>query len=648
MSADPLQKLTIEYLRGSVLPFTLSFEKNKTLTVIYGENASGKSTICDGLEFLGKGIVGSLENRGLGSTARYWHSLGKTASDVSVTLEAGSTTCTGTILKGEVVCVPATCRPRVEVLRRSQVLSLLQATPGGRYEAIRAFIDVAGIEASEATLGQLIRDLGKNREVALARVEENRAAIQQFWETANKPTADSLAWAEEETKRDASIYNAETAALTKLQAAYARVVDYPDKITTAENALRSAKNAAAVANTEFEQCASSIVKDADATMRLLEAGRAYLQGNPSPATCPLCESSEKADSLAQRITDRLSSFKSLQAARTKKDAAATTVQRAEQHLALLSQSATTDCGNFENALKSFEWPADISLPTSSIPGDLSRLKAWLTETSALSTEWKTAETVRHDKKQFLDALKRALATWKQNVQAQKDLDQLLPKVETTLEIVKEERRDFTDKILSKIAKEVGQMYETVHPGEGLSKISLELDPHKRASLDINASFCGTNTPPQAYFSDSHLDTLGLCVFLALAKLDKPEETILVLDDVLASVDEPHVERLIETLYSEAVKFRHCIVTTHYRPWKQKLRWGWLKNGQCQFLELAKWTNTSGLTLIRSIPDVERLRTLLAETPPASAHTSTRNAHRIRQRPNGVAARKLSCPRANRF
>src|SRR6266496_4371079 len=141
MSADPLQKLTIEYLRGSVLPFSLSFEKNKKLTVIYGENASGKSTICDGLEFLGKGIVGSLENRGLGRTTRYWHSLGKTASDVSVTLEAGSITCTGTILKGEVVCVPTTCRPRVEVLRRSQILSLLQATPGGRYEAIRAFID---------------------------------------------------------------------------------------------------------------------------------------------------------------------------------------------------------------------------------------------------------------------------------------------------------------------------------------------------------------------------------------------------------------------------------------------------------------------------------------------------------------------------
>src|SRR5439155_20741494 len=39
--------------------------------------------------------------------------------------------------------------------------------------------------------------------------------------------------------------------------------------------------------------------------------------------------------------------------------------------------------------------------------------------------------------------------------------------------------------------------------------------------------------------------------------------------------------------------------------------------QCQFIELTKWTDKNGLTLIRSVPDAERLRLLLAETPPDS-------------------------------
>jgi hypothetical protein len=109
----------------------------------------------------------------------------------------------------------------------------------------------------------------------------------------------------------------------------------------------------------------------------------------------------------------------------------------------------------------------------------------------------------------------ALATWRDNTNAQKELDALLPRLIRALEIVEAERKDFTDAVLSKIAEQVGVLYEAVHPGEGLSKISLQLDPKKRASLEIGASFCGQNTRPQAYFSDSHLDTLGLCVFLAL-------------------------------------------------------------------------------------------------------------------------------------
>jgi len=291
------------------------------------------------------------------------------------------------------------------------------------------------------------------------------------------------------------------------------------------------------------------------------------------------------------------------------------VQRAERQCDALRDNAKNDAEGFEKARAGFVWSADIPMPAAT-PQDTDSLEVWLPASAQLTAQWKSAETARQDKKQFIGTLRRALRTYIENVQAQQELDVLLPKLNRALEIVEEERRAFTDSILARIAGEVGRIYELVHPGEGLNKISLALDPSKRASLEIGASFCGeTGAPPQAYFSDSHLDTFGLCVFLALAAMEDPENTILVLDDVVASVDEPHVERLIEMLYAEAIEFRHCLITTHYRPWKEKLRWGWLKNGQCQFVELAKWTNQHGLTLIRSVPDVERLRILLAETPP---------------------------------
>jgi energy-coupling factor transporter ATP-binding protein EcfA2 len=622
MSASPLTKLTIEHLRGSVIPFSLPFEKGKTLSVIYGENGTGKSTICDAFEFIGKGKVGSLDNRGLGKTNKYWQSVGKKASDVSASLETASSdpkkplVCRATIEKTEVIVTPEALRPRVEVLRRTQILALIEAKPADRYSAISRFIDVTPIEASEASLRELVRLLKESQEIAVARVRENLDAVIQFWETAGKPGKDHLEWAQAESKRDPSASAAELTALDALQKAFGRLSDYPAQLKLLEEAIQTSKEAALTASQSADECAQSISSDAGESVNIFEAAKGYFHKHPTPTVCPLCDSAENVDGLAQRIIQKLGLFSSLQIALRNKKAADTEALRAEQQLEALATNFKKHSLDFEKAHAGFEWPKDIELPTEPAPEEITALSSWLKKFSHLPGQWKAMEVARQDQNQFLATLKLALKTFQDNAGNQKDLDVLLPKLQTALELVQDERRKFTDEVLSKIAEEVGRIYEEVHPGEGLNKISLELDPNKRASLEIATDFCGqAGTPPQAYFSDSHLDTLGLCVFLALAMLDGAENTILVLDDVLASVDEPHVDRLIEMLYAEAVKFKHCLITTHYRPWKMKFRWGWLKNGQCQFIELAKWTDKNGLTLIRSVPDAERLRLLLAESPP---------------------------------
>ncbi len=236
-----LKKLSVSHLRGSVIPFVLPFEKGKSLTVIYGENGTGKSTICDAFEFLGNGNVGSLENRGLGKTHRFWPSLGKKPSEISVCLESASSTCQAMIGKSEVVVRPAESRPQVEVLRKTKILALIQATPGNRYEAIRKFIDVSAQENAEATLQQLINELNRGRDIAVARVQENEDELRRSWETAGKPKTDLFAWAEEEANREIDAYDTEIGALTSLQIAYNRLTDYPEKLKTANQILKMLK-----------------------------------------------------------------------------------------------------------------------------------------------------------------------------------------------------------------------------------------------------------------------------------------------------------------------------------------------------------------------------------------------------------------------
>jgi hypothetical protein len=86
---------------------------------------------------------------------------------------------------------------------------------------------------------------------------------------------------------------------------------------------------------------------------------------------------------------------------------------------------------------------------------------------------------------------------------------------------------------------------------------------------------------------------------------------------LGSVDEPHVERIIGMIYDVLQKFRHAIVTTHYRPWREKFRWGMLKPDQtCHFVELGKWGFDKGISLSGAmIPEIARLKVLLADPNP---------------------------------
>ncbi|MEW8266056.1 MAG: AAA family ATPase [Candidatus Thiodiazotropha sp.] len=619
MSNGALKTLTIEHLRGSVSPFTLAFEKGKKLTVIYGENGTGKSTICDAFDFIGNGTVGSLDKKGLNRTGKYWHTVGKKPSDTSVTLELSTGSCKGTLSRGSVLVDSEDHRPFVSVLRRSQILNLVEARPGERYAAVSHFIDVAGVETSEANLRALIRDIESQVEVAIARVQENRDTIENFWENAGKVGGDAIQWAQNEVTRDMASVEAMRRALDTLRDTFRNLFAYPEAMRTRKEEISGCEVAIEKQKQHVLDLSEKIAGEYVEILGILQAAQSHFENHPEPEVCPLCESAEKVAGLPTKVTERIESqavASQLREARRRLEQMESSLKQKEQKLDELNNSALQDADIFIEAASDGSLPADTALPELPYPASVDDWDGWLANADELTTKWRDLSDECADSKRFVDTLKTSLETLDSNSQIQRELDELLPRLKQALEIVETERKKYTDNILHEIAIEVGRLYELVHPGEGLNKISLELDAGRRASLGIAAEFQGQEgTPPQAYFSDSHLDTLGLCVFLALAQREGPEETILVLDDVLGSVDEPHVERLIEMLYEETDKFRQCIITTHYRPWKEKFRWGWLKNGQCQFVELDKWTLDDGISLIRSLPDVERLRMLLEDTPP---------------------------------
>ena len=622
MTTPSLISLAIENLRGSVTPFTLAFEKGKKLTIVYGENGTGKSTISDAFDLLGNGKVGSLENRGVGGATRtYWPSVGKKHTDVKVVLSTSSGTCTLSLSKANVAVENEQLKPQVAVLRRSQILSLIAAQPADRYKEISRFVDVSGIETSEATLRKLIIDKNKDYESAATHLGANRTTIENFWNQAGNQALDSFSWAKVEIQKDQQEFDRKKVAIDGLISRWEKIIPHPRKLEELVGNLKSSESSLATAKASMEVITSDAANDYLEVLEILKAAQKHFTTHPHPTVCPLCESGDKAEGLVAEVNRRIEAqglHTKLNAARNSVVSQEAVVQREKQRLEDFMEGAKKDFAALESYCAGSKNISDLKLPVFPVPSEVEKWAGWIDGNKDKHDSWRQAADACVDSKNFVETLRRSLKDFEESEVVAKDLAVVLPRLREILRVVEEERKKFTDTVLGAISTRVGELYEAIHPGEGLNKIVLALDAAKRGSLDIATEFAGRqDTPPQAYFSDSHLDTLGLCVFIALTEHEAPEQKILVLDDVLGSVDEPHVERIIGVIYDVSQKFKHSVVTTHYRPWREKFRWGVLKPDQtCHFVELNQWAFGKGITLSGAIiPEISRLKTLLADPNP---------------------------------
>jgi hypothetical protein len=73
------------------------------------------------------------------------------------------------------------------------------------------------------------------------------------------------------------------------------------------------------------------------------------------------------------------------------------------------------------------------------------------------------------------------------------------------------------------------------------------------------------SPPMKYLSESHLNSLGICLFLASAQLFNTAAGFLVLDDIVTSFDHGHRRRLLRLIKEEFAEWQ-IILLTHERFW----------------------------------------------------------------------------------
>ena len=157
-----------------------------------------------------------------------------------------------------------------------------------------------------------------------------------------------------------------------------------------------------------------------------------------------------------------------------------------------------------------------------------------------------------------------------------------------------------DKIAASVLKYYGRLHDYPDGDEAAECTGLNLKATPRAAaggLRLAIEFLNKahQCNPRAFLSDGHLDSLGLCIYLATVRMFNEPGSLLILDDVLTSVDKEHRHRVADLLLEDFQDFQ-MIVTTHDERWFDILRDKVIARGDqkgWKFSRIARWTVEKG-------------------------------------------------------
>ena len=191
----------------------------------------------------------------------------------------------------------------------------------------------------------------------------------------------------------------------------------------------------------------------------------------------------------------------------------------------------------------------------------------------------------------LSRLEENLKYYEENLIKREEAEYALLNAEALLDAFIESRDQVLDALYTEIKDRFVELYRKLH-GSDEEDFDAFL-ASSGAGVDFKVNFHGQgNHPPHALHSEGHQDSMGICLYLALAeRLTKGYIDLIVLDDVMMSVDAPH-RRQICHLLADFFKGKQFFITTHDQTWARQLRLEGVVSSK-GVVELFDWQIDSG-------------------------------------------------------
>jgi len=649
-----IKKINIHACRG--IPY-LELELDGRSLLLRGENGTGKSSIVEALEFFFAGRVSHLEGvRGL-SLERHGPHVNFTPNDIKVeiTFDPGNVSLYRTF-----ITMPSPPKQLEEyfqitqkgtfILRRSQILAFIMSQPADRFRAIGSILGIEPLDNVELEMMRLRDELeGKvtsrrgeiNRLIKalssiigkdVTGVSEILPVLNEMLQGTNLPLIKSL---DEVDKHAEEMLKS------------VRKAEILDKSSVLNEILETTKspliseviiNELADLNEKVGHLLQDKIRLELSVADLLETGRRVIEQEKLDI-CPLCEQRIDREILLAEIGKRLNNVRSLsdkaseirrisvpiidnlKGILSKIEAAIPKVEQfgeLSDEKGKLQEISDFLKGFISRAASSKDLKNDIPIQEFSQQRDrvngisvaISTKCTPLLESIGLTEEErKVLEVVRlieqaRSKAKDISKINLELKTYQKYYELAEIIFSSFSGIKKTK----------IQEIYNAIQGDIRRFYSMLHPDELHKDIELVVALGRRASTELRMeSFGRKGEDPRALTSEGHLDSLGLCIFLAFVKKFNEGCSLIVLDDVVTTVDAGHRENICKLLLEEFGD-KQLIITTHDEIWYEQLcasQRAYEMENNFERLNIVDWNVDTGPKIRQYKPRWERIQEKIA-------------------------------------
>lgn len=638
-----LLEIEIQNVRGIR---DLSLEPQGRNLVIWGPNGSGKSAVVDAIDFLLTGRISRLTGKGTGgiTLGRHGPHIDHDPQEavVRAVLSLPAVDEPVTVARcmqhpNELEC-DARLRPLVEpvmrvakrgqhALTRREILKYITAEPSTRAQEIQTLLDVTEIEAIRRSFVRVKNRLRKRLEAAKASVNEAKGAVSSTAQTETFSEDAILAFVNRNREvLDGDVVSSLNFKLLKEELKPPTTASAKEgvNVTLFERNLGTIRDALARENqirlaerdAQLRASLSTVREDPDLVQalerqELLELG---LQLIDETGDCPLCSTSWHPGELRKKLEKEISSAKIAQEHQSRISRFSENIEDSV-NVAMASveeiKRAAESIGGLEDEAALFKsWISDLkelsvalSAPAQKYPLErfstehVQRLLAPEDIAPALEQAESSAKKVCPEvtpEQTAWDALTRLgenLKRLEKAVQSFESSKSSYLKAEVLLDSFESARDRVLGALYDDVRDRFVDLYRQLH-GPDEEGFTARLEP-EGPGLDLEVDFHDRGQfPPHALHSEGHQDSMGLCLYLALAEeLTKGTVDLLVLDDVMMSVDSGHRRRLCQLL-GTSFPDRQLLITTHDKTWANQLKYEGVASSK-RTIEFFSWDIDTG-------------------------------------------------------